>query len=195
MPTRTSIPYSEGIFSITFTCYRWIPLIEVIDGYDIVYNWFDRLKYNGHYIIGYVIMPNHLHCMIGFRSVGQSINTIIGNGKRFMAYAFIDRLERNNELHMLARLSEEVEPGRRLRNKQHNVWELSFDWKSCESGYFILQKLEYYHMNPCRFDRPLCIGPLDYTHSSAKFYATGEQGIYPVTSYLEMADVNLSEKR
>ncbi|WP_144888683.1 hypothetical protein [Lacibacter cauensis] len=58
MPVKTSIPFTDGIFSITFTCTNWLPLIEIVNGYDIVYNWFDHLKSNGHYITGYVIMPN-----------------------------------------------------------------------------------------------------------------------------------------
>lgn len=37
-------------------------------------------------IIGYVIMPNHIHVLIDFIKTHQTINTIIGNGKRFMAY-------------------------------------------------------------------------------------------------------------
>jgi REP element-mobilizing transposase RayT len=46
---------------------------------------FDHLKSKGHYLTGYVIMPNHVHALIGFRRNDQSINTIIGNGKRFIA--------------------------------------------------------------------------------------------------------------
>ncbi len=92
MPVNNTIPFSEGIFSITFTCARWLPLIEMVNGYDIVYKWFDHLTSKGHFISGYVIMPNHVHVLIGFRNVGQSINTIVGNGKRFMAYEIIRRL-------------------------------------------------------------------------------------------------------
>jgi len=51
-----------------------------------VYNWFDHLKGKGHFISGYVIMPNHIHTLIAFRNTGQAINTIVGNGKRFIAY-------------------------------------------------------------------------------------------------------------
>jgi len=41
----------------------------------------------------YVIMPNHLHVMIYFPKPGYNLNKIIGNGKRFMAYEIIKRLE------------------------------------------------------------------------------------------------------
>jgi len=105
MPTQTAIPFSEGIFSITFTAARWLPLIEKVYGYDIVYHWFDHLKTKGHYILGYVIMPNHVHVMIAFKQTDQSINTIVGNGKRFMAYTMVERLNKMGDVETLALLS------------------------------------------------------------------------------------------
>jgi REP element-mobilizing transposase RayT len=88
MSTKRQIPDSDGVYFITFTCFKWLPLFEIINGYDIVYNWFDYLKGKGHYIIGYVIMPNHVHALIGFSSK-TAINSIVGNGKRFMAYILV----------------------------------------------------------------------------------------------------------
>ena len=63
MPVKRTIPYSSGIFFITFTCHQWLPLIDTTNGYDIIYNWFEHLKSKGHYIDGYVIMPNHVHAL------------------------------------------------------------------------------------------------------------------------------------
>ena len=34
-------------------------------------------------------MPNHIHALISFVNAKQIINTIIGNGKRFMAYEIL----------------------------------------------------------------------------------------------------------
>ena len=82
---KTTISYNSRIFFITFTCHQWLPLIDKTNGYDIVFNWFDHLKANGHYINGYVIMPKHEHALISLVNTGQSINSIVSNGKRFMA--------------------------------------------------------------------------------------------------------------
>ena len=84
MSVLQTIPYDDGTFFVTFTCYNWLPLIHKTEGYDVVYKWFDHVKSKGHKINGYVIMPNHVHVLISFITTGQSINTIIGNGKRFM---------------------------------------------------------------------------------------------------------------
>jgi hypothetical protein len=62
----------------------------------------------------------------------------------------------------------------------HEVFEPSFDWKECRSSRFINQKLNYVHDNPCRGKWNLVSSPVDYVHSSAKFYFTGEQGVYEV---------------
>ena len=60
---------------------------------DLVYKWFDFLKEKNHYLIGYVIMPNHIHALIAFQNNGTIINTIVSNGKRFMAYELVKRLK------------------------------------------------------------------------------------------------------
>ena len=73
-----------AFFFITITCSGWRHLFHLSDGYAEVYKWFDHLKGQGHYIVGYVIMPNHAHALNGFRNTqGLSINLIIGEGKRF----------------------------------------------------------------------------------------------------------------
>lgn len=163
------------------------------NGYDIVYNWFDHLKTKGHYITGYVIMPNHLHALIAFRNTGQPINTIIGNGKRFMAYEIIKRLQQQNEIKLLHQLNLSVEAKDRERNKKHEEWEDSFDWKECRTNKFMKQKLDYMHDNPCRGKWNLVEDVTEYVHSSAKFYLCEQQGIYPVLNYHELADIDLTK--
>lgn len=196
MPVKQTIPYNYGTFFITFTCYQWLWLIDIVNGYDIVYGWFDHLKSKEHFINGYapiaiIGVPNHVHVLISFINSDQSINTIIGNGKRFMAYEIIERLEQQAETKLLETLGANIELKRRLKNKQHNVWELSFDWKECIGIDFIWQKLNYMHNNPCTGKWQLAANAIEYKHSSAKFYLTGEQGVYPVTNFMEMLDIDL----
>jgi REP element-mobilizing transposase RayT len=191
MPTKTTIPYKSGTFFITFSCHEWISLIDKVNGYDIVYNWFDYLKKEKHYINGYVIMPNHIHALISFRDNG-SINTIIGNGKRFMAYEIVKRLKEKGETELLNLLSNKVEKNRKAKNKQHEIWHTSFDWKLCETKEFIEQKLVYMHNNPCSKKWNLSETPSDYQHSSAKYYIENEVGVYPITNFMLMDDIDLT---
>lgn len=189
MPAHRTIPYDSGVFSITFTCVHWLPLIEQVQGYDLIYNWFDLLKQNRHLIIGYVIMPNHLHALIAFRKSEHKINNIIGNGKRFLAYEFVKRLELSGKVDVLEQLNRYVGAPYASRNKKHQVWKYSFDWKLCMTEAFMLQKLNYYHKNPCAGKWMLATTPDTYPHSSALFYNTGIQGVYEVTHYSALADI------
>ncbi len=92
-------------YFITFTCIEWLPLFEVTNTYDIVYNWFDIIKKNYDAdVMAYVIMPNHLHVILHFQKEGFDLNKIIGNGKRFIAYEIINRLENTGKTELLSHL-------------------------------------------------------------------------------------------
>lgn len=191
--TKRKITDSGGIYFITITCHEWLPLIELTKGYDVVYKWFDYLKQQGHYISGYVIMPNHLHALIAFLHSDKSINSIVGDGKRFMAYEIVKRLKANGHVDVLHKLTEAVSNRENKRGKLHEVFQPSFDWKECRSTKFINQKLGYMHDNPCRGKWNLVDNPVEYAHSSAHFYLTGEQGVFEVFPCGLLEDIDLSK--
>lgn len=190
MSVRKKIEVSNGVFFITFTCARWLPLLQLTDGFDAVYKWFDYLRTQKHHIVAYVLMPSHVHAMIAFSNTSTTINTIVGNGKRFIAYELIKRLDARGKEEVLAQLASWVNRTERLQNKQHEVFEPSFDRKECLSIAFMKQKADYIHLNPCKAG--MVNLPEDYVHSSAKYYYTGEQGIYPVITYMELQDIDLT---
>jgi REP element-mobilizing transposase RayT len=80
-------------YFVTVTCVEWISLFEIVNGYDMVYKWFDILKKEDNAeLVAYVIMPNHLHVILHFHDAHFDLNTIVANGKRFIAYEIINRL-------------------------------------------------------------------------------------------------------
>ncbi len=90
MSVHTTVT-KPGIYFITFTCNQWLPLIQRDNGYDIIYNWFNILVEKGNSITGYVIMPNHVHLLLHYTGMAKSLNLVVGNGKRFMAYEIVKR--------------------------------------------------------------------------------------------------------
>src|SRR2546423_9648633 len=183
-----------GIFYITFTCYRWLPLIELTNAYDLFYNWFDILAQKGHSLTAYGIMPNHVHLILHFAGGPQSLNTIIGNGKRFIAYEIINSLEKRGENEILKELQLSVSTKDRIRGKKHEVWKDSFDAKECRTEKFLLQKLHYIHNNPCVGKWKLAKEPHHYPHSSALFYLDGKIARYPVRDYLDFLGMYYQEE-
>ena len=85
------------MYFCTFTCFNWLRLIEITNGSDLVYNWFDILKDEKINTVAYVIMPDHHHCILHFPKAGFNLNNIIGNAKRFMAYEIVERLKEIKE--------------------------------------------------------------------------------------------------
>jgi REP element-mobilizing transposase RayT len=194
MTVRREQYFNNGVYFITFTCYKWLPFFKITDGYNLVYKWFDVLIEKGNHIIGYVIMPNHIHAIIAFRQSEQNINTQIGTGKRFMAYDLVTLLEQQGNQQVLQLLEEGVNNTDKKRGKRHHVFMASFDCKECRSDEFLLQKLDYIHNNPCKGKWNLADVPGNYLHSSSNFYATGEPGIYKnVTHFRALGGIDLTK--
>jgi len=180
MPVAKEHIFDTGIYFITFTNYRWISLFSLVNGYDLVYNWFDSLLRNGHSVLGYVIMPNHVHVLVGYITSRNSINTVVGNGKRFMSYDIVQRLSMADNAEMLKTLSEGVSESDKKKGTKHRCFEEKADIQLCRTYKFVQQKLDYMHSNPVSKKWSLVTDPVKYPHSSAIFYATEVQGIYAV---------------
>ncbi len=123
-------------------------LFEQTRNYDLVYNWFNVLKKGKIEVIGFVIMPNHIHCILYLPESGFNQNKILSNGKRFIAYEIINRLENANDTHTL-NVSQNALTEREKKKKQlHKVFKDSFDGKPIFSEKYLMQKLDYMHYNP-----------------------------------------------
>ena len=182
MTIKTSQDSDDSLFFCTFTCFNWIPLFEITNFYSEIYKWFDILVERECKIIAYVIMPNHCHFIV-FVPSKENISKLVANGKRFMAYEIVKRLQNIGKLKLLKYLEESVDPNEKKIGKRHNVFQPSFDAKPIFSEKFLFQKLDYIHHNPVSGKWNLVEVCTEYEHSSAKYYEFGEFGIYPVTHY------------
>ena len=159
-----------GLYFITFTCYQWKPLFELTNAYEAVYKWFDYLREKQAAIIGYVIMPNHLHAVLHLPSQFKSPNAVVGNAKRFLSYWIIKRLEAQGDEPLLQELHAAVKKREAKKGQVHRVFEESFDCKECYNVTFLEQKLHYMHHNPVKGKWKLANDFALYPHSSAGFY-------------------------
>ena len=115
-------------------------------------------------------MPNHLHLLIYVGNDESTINNLLANGKRFLAYEIVKRLESTNQVDIMKQLSEAVSTEEKNRKMKHRVFEVSSDIKPCYYESYLLQKLSYIHSNPLRGKWKLAATPEDYLHSSVAFY-------------------------
>ena len=140
IPVHT-ITQKAGIYFITFTCHDWLPLIELSDGYKAVYRFFEVLKEKGHTVTGYVIMPNHIHMLLQYTGKEKNMNMLIGNGKRFMAYDMLKKLQESNYHSIIYQLKNAVKLKDAEKGQKHCFWKDSFEVKECRTEKFLLQKL------------------------------------------------------
>ena len=174
MPTHQVHDEKEQFYFITFTCYKWLPLLEITKLNDYFPSWIRNLSKQGVKICGGVIMPNHVHLLVYVESDCKSLNKVIGDGKRFLAYEIVKRLKAQSNDQLLNTLSEGVQEKERLKGKKHQVFRLSFDAKKVAGEEEIHKVLEYIQHNPLEGKWNLAEDYIEYPYSSASFYETGK---------------------
>ncbi len=185
MSVRTLQRTDGAIFFCTFTCWGWMRLIGITNCYDRVYNWMRITHEKGFRILGFVITPNHVHLLI-YAPENMSINPLLGNAKRFLAYDIVERLKTQGEVKVMERLRSAVRPSDAARGQEHRVFTTSSDIRECFDRAMIEQKLDYMHANPVSGEWALVANALDYPHSSAGFYERGDASLAPITHYHEI---------
>lgn len=131
-------------------------------------------------------MPNHFHAMLFPTHTGTSLNMMVGEGKRFMAYDIVNGLKRLRKASTLKILEKGVDPNEKLKGKKHQVFQLSFDARTCVDESMIEQKLDYIHHNPVSGKWALVEDYVTYPHSSAQFYECDIQRNFEVTHYKDL---------
>src|SRR6266496_4927752 len=111
-------------------------------------------------------MPNHVHRILYFPEAGFNLNKILSNGKRFMAYELVNKLERANDTNTLTILQNALPARERKKKQLHKVFKDSLDAKPIFSEKFLIQKLNY---NPVKGKWRLAKDFVSYEHSSASF--------------------------
>jgi putative transposase len=176
-----------SMYFCTFTCCKWMHLFEITHSFDLVYNWFKvlKVKYNCD-VIAFVIMPNHLHCILYFKAAGFELDKIVANGKRFMAYEIVKRLKQGNASGLLSDLHGALTEREKKKGQLHKVFENSFDAKAIYSDKFLLQKINYIHQNPVSGKWNLAKDFTGYAHSSAAFYELGIASHFAPLNYADI---------
>ena len=176
MPVKYKHADVYSMYFCTFTCYDWMALFSMTNSYDIVYKWFNILNEKKIEVVGYVIMPNHVHCILYFPETGFNLNNIVSNGKRFMAYEIINRLENANNTETLKFLQDTLTDREKKKKQLHKVFKDSFDAKVIFSEKFLIQKLNYIHHNPVSGKWKLAPDFVSYEHRHTATRQCGPKG-------------------
>jgi putative transposase len=189
-PTESSIYIGMGLrnrklflekkcFFVTTSCYKHLKLLESSSCKLIIANSlnFIALKYKIS-ILGYVIMPNHIHVLFYFNEENK-LSDSMRDLKKFCAFEIRKYLEfSESSLLNLIRIEND--------KQVFKVWEDRFDDVWIGSKELLETKLEYIHQNPLQSHWNLSEYPENYKYNSAAFYLGNLENVVDLTDYRDI---------
>ncbi|HEY2459688.1 MAG TPA: transposase [Candidatus Acidoferrum sp.] len=156
MPGNLKRHYEKGhLHFVTFSCYQRRPLLAVATARDVFVETLGAMRArHGFRLVGYVVMPEHVHMLIG-------------EPPEVTPSVMLMALKANVSRKLLG----ECGGSRRF-------WQSRFYDFNVYSGYKKREKLQYMHGNPVK--RGLVTNPGDWMWSSFLFYEKGEVGLVPI---------------
>jgi putative transposase len=146
---------SRQLHFITFTCYHRAPLLSTeqarytfLTGLETVRRWYS------FYVVGYVVMPDHVHLLISEPERGT--------------------------LALSMQMTKQMVSRKLRAGKRKAFWQGRYYDFNVWSERKRVEKLRYMHRNPVT--RGLVASPEDWTWSSFRHYATGEDGAVEIES-------------
>jgi REP-associated tyrosine transposase len=163
--------YGRGhLHFITFTCYRRLPLLRSARARNVFVQILAEVRDRyGFSLVGYVVMPEHIHLLISEPAKGNPSVVVQVLKQR------VSRRLRRKKRAPTAQLNLNFAVGGDLlprfwqrRFYDFNVWSLKKR----------VEKLHYMHLNPLK--RKLADHPKDWPWSSFSFYANARHGLIRV---------------
>ena len=170
MPKGLTRRYGLGhLHFITFSCYRRLPLLGSVHARNAFVKILDQVRDRyGFALVGYVVMPEHIHLLISEPAVGTP-STVLQVLKQRVSR----RLRRKARQPASARQWQ-----LRFDRADHSLpqfWQPRFYDFNVWSQKKLMEKLQYMHMNPLK--RKLVAHPNDWPWSSFSFYARKDSGL------------------
>lgn len=172
MPTGLRRYYGQGhLHFITFSCYRRLPLLKSARARDVFVRELARVREEmGFRLIGYVVMPEHVHLLMSEPLRGTP-STVLQKLKLRVSRKM--RRRRKSAPRGQMRLPFE-ERGESLRA----FWQARFYDFNVYSERKRIEKLDYMHANP--ITRKLVSHPKDWPWSSWGFYSRTGKVLIPI---------------
>ena len=168
MPKGLKRYYGEGdLHFLTFSCYRRLPLLGTKRARNLFVHTLEKIRERyGFSVVGYVVMPEHVHLLISEPAKGTP-SVVLKVLKQRVSRDLRGRKRRvpAGQLRLAFSIGGESLP---------RFWQPRFYDFNVWSARKRKEKLEYMHLNPVV--RKLVVHPKDWPWSSWSFYAKGEDG-------------------
>ena len=172
MPTGLKRYYGQGqLHFLTFSCYRRLPLLGTIRARNLFVKELGRVRREyGFLLVGYVVMPNHVHVLIGEPKKGTP-STVLQMLKQRVSRKMRKKRRPTPKTQLQLAFP-------RFIANLPQFWQARFYDFNVYSHKKKKEKLEYMHANPVK--RGLVRHPKDWQWSSFSFYAKDEPGLVEI---------------
>jgi putative transposase len=171
MPKGLKRYYGKGhLHFLTFSCYRRLPFLRTQRARNLFVSELARVRREyGFPLVGYVVMPNHVHLLIGEPTKGTP-STVLKMLKQRVSRKLRKR-GKNSGAQLLFPFCAEGEEAR-------SFWQARFYDFNVYSRGKMKEKLHYMHANPVI--RHLVKHPKDWPWSSWSRYWKDEEGLIEI---------------
>ena len=162
--SRSQLKHKRCFF-VTTTCNQWLHIFESKPYYDLIINSLNFVsnKYKAA-ILGYVMMPYHLHFIVIFNEEENQLSNLMRDLKKFTSTHIRQLIQEAGNKDLLNKLVHEE------KRQKYKIWMDGFDDVWLGKREIVETKLKYIHNNPLQPHWALAEKPTDYPYSSAGFY-------------------------
>lgn len=169
---------SETLYFVTTTIVNFAPVFTENKYCDLlIHNIKHYQERYGFKILGYVIMPSHLHWVIEIQPKLGSISDIMRDIKKYSAWDLMEALERDNQTGLFSLF---LANAKELQNQRRKFWMKRLDDQVIRTIKMLQTKLEYIHHNPVKAG--LVDTQEDYKYSSARNYRLNDHSVIRVVT-------------
>jgi putative transposase len=159
---------------VTLVTFNRVPVFEIDQACEIFIRTLNEVRQRYPYkLIGYVIMPDHVHAIVNrsVDTISDWLRRVRGNSAR----QILGWLREEGHLMSLKKLELSIP---QKRNHTHAVWQKDPSVIDLWSPKFVRQKLNYLHLNHVRAG--LCGNPAEWKWSSYRAYLPHKFGEVPI---------------
>ena len=165
----------DDLHFVTFSCYRRRPFLGRRRARDRFVKILDEVRSrNAFRLLGYVVMPEHVHLLISEQKKGTP-SKALQVLKQKVSRALKEKGKKPTPGQLSLPFSDDT--------TEAAFWQRRFYDFNVYSGKKLRRKLEYMHANPVK--RKLVLHPKDWPWSSWSHYAKAEQGLIRIDTLEE----------
>jgi putative transposase len=175
MPKGLHRYYGRGhLHFLTFSCYRRLPLPHTMRARNVFVQALGEIRERYNFsLVGYVVMPNHVHLLISESAKGTPSVVL-----KVLKQRVSRDLRRSTRRAAAGQLQFLFAKG---NGNLPRFWQPRFYDFNVWSEKKVREKLEYIHANP--ITKKLVEHPKDWPWSSWSFYARGEAGLVTIDPF------------